>query len=270
MRTASIKLALFILVVTVGGFKPERASSTSLEVHEQEFQNLIWEGDQWEEEVDAEIAYGLQDPGMYLVWKKPFPKPPDLSSSDKKSVDRALQSSNLASDSDCRLSREQIEFSEIELSKVDRGVCQTAAGVRTKQIVWLKATQGLYACEDGKVALAIKSSIGSSGLHKEKEGDRKTPVGSYWLGLPRSSEKFGIFIPVGYPNASDVKAGRTGSAIGIHGPLRYGIFASPCAVESSISRNWTAGCLAAGRDTQVMNLSKWMVRNWPIQLIVQP
>lgn len=270
MRMLIVKSGLFILASSTIGFSTIYASASSLEVHEQEFQNLIWEGDQWEEEVGAEIAYGLQDPGMYLVWKKPYPKPPDLSASDVKSVERAIRSSNLAPDSECRLSREQIEFSEIELSKVDRSVCQTASGPRTKQIIWLKATQGLYACEDGKVAMAIKSSIGSNGLFKEKEGDRKTPVGAYWLGLPRTSEKFGIFIPVGYPNASDVKAGRTGSAIGIHGPLRYGIFASPCAVESSLSRNWTAGCLAAGRDTQVINLSKWMVKNWPIQLIVQP
>ncbi len=246
------------------------ASTQTLESRELEFQNLIWEGDQWEEEVDAEIAYGLQDPGMFLVWKKPYPKPPDLSAADVKSVERALKSSNLAPDSECRHSREQIEVSEIVPSAADRGVCQTSSGLRNKQIVWLKATQGLYACENGKVAMAIKSSIGSNGLFKEKEGDRKTPVGAYWLGLPRTSEKFGIFIPVGYPNATDVKAGRTGSAIGIHGPLRYGIFASPCAVESSLSRNWTAGCLAAGRDTQVMNLSNWMVKNWPIQLIVQP
>ena len=118
--------------------------------------------------------------------------------------------------------------------------------------------------------MAMRTSIGTNGLYKEKEGDRKNPVGNYWLGLPRVSERFGIFIPVGYPNAADVKAGRTGSAIGIHGPLRYGIFASPCAVESSLSRNWTAGCTATGRDTQVINLSKWMVKNWPIQLIVIP
>lgn len=245
-------------------------ASRSLEAHEQEFQNLIWEGDRWEEEVDLEISYGLQDPGMYLVWNKPYPKPPDLSAADLKSVERALRSSNLSPDAECKLSREQIEFSEIQPSRVDRDVCRTEAGVRTKQIVWLKATQGLYACENGKVVMAIKSSIGSNGLFKEREGDRKTPVGEYWLGLPRTSEKFGVFIPVGYPNAADVRAGRTGSAIGIHGPLRYGIFASPCAVESSLSRNWTAGCLAAGRDTQIMNLSKWMVKNWPIQLIVLP
>lgn len=263
--TAATALILFLC-----SFQSEARNFVSLETHESEFRHLIWEGDRWEEMVAREAELHLDEAEIYLNWKKPYPKPPDLSAADVRSVERALRSSNLSPDGECRLSREEIEASEIVLGKVDRNICQTASGPRHQQIIWLGATQGLYACENGVPVMAIRSSIGSNGLHKRKEGDRKTPVGNYWLGLPRVSEKFGIFIPVGYPNAADVKAGRTGSAIGIHGPLRYGIFASPCAVESSLARNWTAGCIATGRDTQVMNLSRWMVKNWPIQLIILP
>jgi hypothetical protein len=263
-------LAISVLMIVFFVESSQAQNLVALEKHEAAFGSLIWEGDRWEDLVGSESAQSLSEAEIYLNWKKPYPKPPDLSAADIRSVERALKSSNLALDSECRLSRAEIEFSEIALSKIDQSVCRPASGLRHQQIVWLAATQGLYACENGQVVMAIRSSIGSNGLHKKEEGDRKTPVGEYWLGLPRVSEKFGIFIPVGYPNASDVADGRTGSAVGIHGPLRYGIFASPCAVENSLSRNWTAGCIAAGRDTQVMNLSRWMIKNWPIQLIVLP
>lgn len=268
-----MKFHLFALAVGLCVWTPQVSEArdfASLETHESEFRNLIWEGDRWEEMVEREAQMHLDEAEIYLNWKKPYPKPPNLSASDIRSVERALKSSELATDASCRLSRDEIAASEIQLSRVDRNVCQTSAGPRHQKLVWLGATQGLYACENGVPVMAMRTSIGTNGLYKEKEGDRKNPVGNYWLGLPRVSERFGIFIPVGYPNAADVKAGRTGSAIGIHGPLRYGIFASPCAVESSLSRNWTAGCTATGRDTQVINLSKWMVKNWPIQLIVIP
>jgi hypothetical protein len=162
------------------------------------------------------------------------------------------------------LSRSTLALTEITLSSVDSGLCVG----RDNEIVWFHTTQGLYFCESGRITRAMKTSIGSNGLGKKKEGDRKTPVGSYWLGLPRASEKYGIFIPVGYPNAADVKAKRTGGDVGIHGPLRYSIFFSACSVESSISRNWTAGCISVARDTQIAEIADWVIDHWPVQLHV--
>lgn len=202
--------------------------------------------------------------GALLSWKVPYPRPGALSQADLESYQRSLKSADLYTDSRCKLDQEDIESTVLQISSKDREVCKG----RHQQLIWLESTQGLYVCENGQIASAMRSAIGRGGLGKEKEGDNKNPVGSYWLGLPRPSERFGFFIPVGYPNKEDVKAGRTGHSIGIHGPLRKSFFGSPCGAGRNVNFNWTAGCTALGRDTQVVELSNWIVKNWPVQLHV--
>ena len=69
---------------------------------------------------------------------------------------------------------------------------------------------------------AQQMSIGQDGAGKEKTGDKKTPLGIYFvleeLDTSNLHEKYGpVAFPLDYPNAWDVLNQRTGSGIWIHG-----------------------------------------------------
>ena len=65
-------------------------------------------------------------------------------------------------------------------------------------------------------------SIGRGCIRKEREGDRKTPLGIYFvteqLDTTKLHDKYGITaFPLDYPNAWDRHLGRTGDGIWVHG-----------------------------------------------------
>src|SRR5210317_641851 len=67
-------------------------------------------------------------------------------------------------------------------------------------------------------------SIGRNGAGKLRSGDRKTPLGVYFvteqLDTSRMHEKYGVTaFPLDYPNAWDRLGGRDGYGIWIHGVL---------------------------------------------------
>lgn len=163
-------------------------------------------------------------------------------------------------DQDCRFSSEQIKMTETDLLNIPKDLCLG----RTREIVYSASLRSLVGCLSQKAEWANRTMIGSKGLGKRKTGDRKTPVGTYWLGYPRKSLQFGIFIPVGYPNKIEISKGYTGSAIGIHGPIRPFM----CLPAKSMEKDWTAGCLAFARDSQIIEVSNWVLKNWPVKLTV--
>jgi murein L,D-transpeptidase YafK len=70
-------------------------------------------------------------------------------------------------------------------------------------------------------------SIGQNGPGKERSGDRRTPLGVYFiteqLDTSRLHEKYGATaFPLDYPNAWDRRAGRDGDGIWVHGVARSG------------------------------------------------
>ena len=82
----------------------------------------------------------------------------------------------------------------------------------------------VYAIE-GSVPRLVRdfySSIGKLGIGKERESDKKTPIGTYyvtsWLPGKRLPDLYGSgAFPIDYPNARDQLLGRTGYGIWIHG-----------------------------------------------------
>jgi murein L,D-transpeptidase YafK len=96
----------------------------------------------------------------------------------------------------------------------------------------------------GKVTRIMPATFGASPVGpKEREGDERTPEGTYTITSKTKSDKFHRFLAVSYPNdddrrrAKDKGITRVGGGIGIHG-VRKGL-ASP-------ARAWTRFARAAG------------------------
>lgn len=124
----------------------------------------------------------------------------------------------------------------------------------------------LVLCEQGEGLKKYRVSLGSGGIDKRLEGDRKTPIGIYTLGQPKASDRFGTFIPVGYPTAAQKAAGFTGADVGIHGPDRAFQFLG----DITVMINWTAGCIALGYDLEINEIKDWVKLKHPKFIQITP
>lgn len=87
-------------------------------------------------------------------------------------------------------------------------------------------------------------SIGRAGIGKARSGDRRTPLGIYFvteqLDTTQLHEKYGVTaFPLDYPNAWDRRLGRTGDGIWVHGVDPVGGVRPP---------SDTDGCIALPND----------------------
>ena len=114
--------------------------------------------------------------------------------------------------------------------------------------------RNLRLCKDGAEVAKFLVAIGRAGTPKHKQGDNKTPLGTFSLGQPRPSKKHKIFIPVGYPTRAQKKKGFTGNLIGIHGPKREFAWAGPL----NTFHDWTKGCIAVGKDEEIATIVAWV------------
>jgi len=128
---------------------------------------------------------------------------------------------------------------------------------RSTSIVVRVRDHVLLACEDDRIRQKAKVSLGTGGVGKQRQGDRRTPLGVYELGDARPSERFGIFIPIGYPTSEQIRHGFTGGDVGIHGPTRPFRWAGPINARF----DWTQGCIALATDEELEALRDWMVRS---------
>ena len=115
----------------------------------------------------------------------------------------------------------------------------------------------LRLCEGGHAVASYRVSIGSAGIDKQREGDDKTPLGTYALAAPTRSERFSLFIPVGYPTDEQRAHGFTGGEIGIHGPTRRTAWLG----RFNTWTDWTRGCIAVGSDDDIAAIAHWVERN---------
>jgi murein L,D-transpeptidase YafK len=126
----------------------------------------------------------------------------------------------------------------------------------------------LHLCEAGRVARSFDVSLGAGGVGKQRQGDQKTPLGTYGLGAPRASRDYHLFVPVSYPTATQARQGFTGSAIGIHGPPRG--FGGGLALVHAVVPDWTAGCIALGTNGEIDTIATWLRRQATRRLRVDP
>jgi L,D-transpeptidase YnhG len=102
-----------------------------------------------------------------------------------------------------------------------------ALSPRNKHAIAVDASRArLYLFENTATGLKLLAdyyiSVGKSGVEKSTEGDARTPLGVYFVTSnlnPKSLKDFyGVgALPINYPNALDLKRGKTGGGIWLHG-----------------------------------------------------
>ncbi|HEX6244143.1 MAG TPA: L,D-transpeptidase family protein, partial [Polyangiales bacterium] len=127
-------------------------------------------------------------------------------------------------------------------------VCASLPRPSAPQLVYLKAQHQLCLFQrDGSVH-QWPASHGREAGKKRFEGDERTPEGRYTLSPARVSRKFGLFMPISYPNAEDARAAHAqgkqpGSGVGIHGPQRWYAFLG----EAQALIDHSDGCIVVDR-----------------------
>ena len=138
------------------------------------------------------------------------------------------------------------------------------------------ASARLYLFENGPTGLKLLRdhyvAIGKQGFGKQVEGDLRTPLGTYHLGLRRDEavERYGAAaLPLNYPNEYDRLLGRSGSSIWLHGERAGSYARSPlstdgCIVLSNDDMSRLADTVEA-RDTPVLivNHVDWVLPSKP-------
>jgi len=112
----------------------------------------------------------------------------------------------------------------------------------------------LALCDRDHLVAAFAVRLGRGGIGKTREGDGKTPVGTYSLGEPRPSTRYGTFIPIDFPTAEQKKKGYTGGAVGVHGPARWVKWMGSL-VNTFDSSD---GCVGVARDAEIKTIAEWV------------
>ena len=114
------------------------------------------------------------------------------------------------------------------------------------KVLVLKSVRQLQLLSRGEALKTYRVSLGKRPLGtKEREGDKRTPEGFYWLDWRKVSDRFNLAMHVSYPNISDAARARRdgvdpGGMIMIHGtPLNDEY---PEWYFSTL--DWTDGCIA--------------------------
>jgi hypothetical protein len=129
-----------------------------------------------------------------------------------------------------------------------------SCGAPDRRIVVHTAGGRLLLCDWRVLAGSFPVHLGRGGVGKTRQGDNKVPLGVYPLGVPRPSDRFGTFIPVGYPTPAERKLGYTGSDVGVHGPHRALRWLGP--LTNAVSS--TAGCIGLGSDRDIDQVAAWV------------
>ncbi|MDH5302006.1 MAG: L,D-transpeptidase family protein [Gammaproteobacteria bacterium] len=118
---------------------------------------------------------------------------------------------------------------------------------RYKHVILVDAKQSrLFLYENTEQGLQLRyntyATIGKNGANKWREGDKRTPIGVYFVTdfLPPSSlsDFYGAgAFPINYPNAWDRRLGRTGYGIWLHGNPIDSFSRAPQASDGCVTIN---------------------------------
>jgi L,D-peptidoglycan transpeptidase YkuD (ErfK/YbiS/YcfS/YnhG family) len=113
---------------------------------------------------------------------------------------------------------------------------------------------GLALCEHDRAASVFSVRLGHRGTGKTREGDGKTPLGEYPIASSVPSSDYGLVIPIGYPTPAQHRQGFTGSAIGVHGPIRRARWLGHLVNLFDT----TDGCVGVATDDEMDRIASWV------------
>lgn len=141
------------------------------------------------------------------------------------------------------------------------------ATAQADKVLVLKSERRLTLLRDGKPLKSYRVALGWGPVgHKEREGDGKTPEGTYAIDSRNASSAFHKGLHISYPNAQDRAAAAKlgvspGGDIMIHG-MKNGL-----GWIGNLHRliDWTNGCIAV-TDQEITEIWRAVPNDTPIEI----
>lgn len=141
---------------------------------------------------------------------------------------------------------------------------------QTRSAIAIDASRSrLYLFENTSTGLQLKAdyyvSVGKAGVSKTQEGDQRTPLGVYFISSRLDRKTLSDFYGIGaltlnYPNMLDVRRGKSGSGIWLHGTPPNQFARAP---------HSTDGCLVLSNPDIRALIESTTVRNTPVVVASQ-
>ena len=141
------------------------------------------------------------------------------------------------------------------------------AGESADRVVVNKAKRELVLLRGGKVLRSYRVALGREPVGaKQRQGDGRTPEGSYTISGRNPKSAFHLSLRISYPSAADRERARRegvdpGGDIMIHGlPNGQGSLGALHRV-----RDWTEGCIAV-TDAEIEEIWKLVANGTPVEI----
>jgi murein L,D-transpeptidase YafK len=135
------------------------------------------------------------------------------------------------------------------------------------RVVVEKASRKLHLLKDGKPLRTFRIALGMQPVgDKQREGDFRTPEGTYLLDRRNPNSEYFLSIHISYPSNSDAVEARErgldpGGAIMIHGQPN-----EPTRSEAYYrTQDWTNGCIAVS-NSDMIDIWLMIPDNTPIEI----
>ena len=141
------------------------------------------------------------------------------------------------------------------------------AGTKVDHIVILKSKREMKLFCNGGVVKTYRIALGAAPVGpKERQGDHKTPEGTYFISGRNANSQYHRSLRVSYPSAEDrARAAKRGVSPGgdimIHGlPNGYGWVG-----RGHLSKDWTEGCIAV-TDPEIEEIWSLVADGTPVEI----
>lgn len=137
------------------------------------------------------------------------------------------------------------------------------------KVVVEKSKRKLYLLKNGSIFRTFRIALGMAPVgDKKKEGDFKTPEGTYLLDARNPDSEFFLSIHVSYPNAQDRREARAigvspGGQIMIHGQPNEPTYSA----AYYRTQDWTNGCIALSNSDMI---DIWLMTPNDIPIEIRP
>jgi murein L,D-transpeptidase YafK len=137
------------------------------------------------------------------------------------------------------------------------------------RVVVHKATRKMELYRGGSVIASYKVSLGlAPSGQKQREGDYRTPEGTYRLTRRNAQSDFFLAVQVSYPEAADVALARRngwapGGSIMVHGLPNFMKYPR----DRYLSTDWTDGCIALSNEDM---LDFWLLTGLGTPIEIRP